>query len=151
MFLRHICLRARAGDGMLRLMWCSNTSCRRDRDGNLQNVYQHQGFTANAPSDLPVICKNFPVSRRPFAAMLLLSSLATEPCLDPAPGADSDGPGGAAVELPQRSSPHNSASRRNMAKRDQAEIGDRDFRNVNRKVEASAKPRLCISRFFGTP
>lgn len=61
---------------------------------------------------------------------MLLLSLAPIPCPDCAPGADADGPGGAAVELPQRSSPHNSASRRSMAKRDKAEAEDHDFRDV---------------------
>jgi hypothetical protein len=57
---------------------------------------------------LPVICKNLPVSRRPFAAMLLLAC-------------PPDSGGAAAVELAQRSNPHISASRRSMAKR-----GNRD-------------------------
>jgi hypothetical protein len=53
---------------------------------------------------LPVICRNLPVRRRPFAAMLLLACV---------PGSG----GAAVVELPQRSSPHISASRRSMARR----------------------------------
>jgi hypothetical protein len=62
--------------------------------------------------DLPVICRNFPVSRRPFA-IVLLSSFALEPWVLPA----TDALGGAAVELPQRSSPQTRALRRSMAKR----------------------------------
>jgi hypothetical protein len=64
--------------------------------------------------DVPVMCRNLPVSRRPFA-IVLPSSLALEPWLFPA----TDAPlGGAAVELPQKSSPQIRAPRRSMAKRD---------------------------------
>jgi hypothetical protein len=88
---------------MLPLLWCWNTSCSRGPGGSLHAVISPEPYTADGTLDLPVMCKNLPVSRRPFAALLLACA--------------PDSGGAAVVQGPQRSSPHISASRRSMAKR----------------------------------
>jgi hypothetical protein len=89
---------------MLPPLRCWNTSCSRGRGGNLHDAISPEAAWLKRTLALPVICKNLPVSRRPFAALLLAC----------APGSG----GAAVVQAPQRSSPHISASRRSMAKRD---------------------------------